>query len=160
MTETHPSAHEMWLRYLKQEGLQEKEAPAYESWHFCDNQTDADELVELVLKGIKRATASSLECTLAEGEELPKVGDLSVVTDWLGVAKCVIKTESVDVVPFRCVTAQFAATEGEGDGSLGYWKRVHEESFTRALGEVGLTFNQDTGAVCETFSVVYPVLAS
>ncbi|NCC97994.1 MAG: hypothetical protein EOM02_14300, partial [Synergistales bacterium] len=61
MTQTHPSVREMWLNYLNQEGIPEAEAPAYESWHFCDNEADADELAQLVLDGVKRATASSLE---------------------------------------------------------------------------------------------------
>ncbi len=156
MTELHLSVREMWLNYLKQEGISESDAPAYESWHFCDNKADADELAQLVLDGVKKGTTSSLECTLEEGEEVPKAGALSIVTDWEGIAKCVIKTEKVEVVPFRKVTAQFAATEGEGDKSLDYWRRVHKESFTRAMEELGLKFHDDTGAVCETFSVVYP----
>ncbi len=156
MTKTHPSAREMWLNYLSQEGIPEAEAPAYESWHFCDNEADADELAQLVLDGVKRATTSPLECTLEEGEEIPKVGGFSVITDWQGVARCIIRTESVEVVPFRDVTARFAATEGEGDKSLAHWRRVHKESFTRAMEVLGLRFHEDTGAVCETFSVVYP----
>ena len=43
----------------------------YEAWHFCDNQADADALVELVLSGTKRATASALWSYEAEDDPLP-----------------------------------------------------------------------------------------
>ena len=52
-------------------------------------------------------------------------GDLSIVTDWAGQALCVIETESVVLVPFNEVSAEFAATEGEGDGSLEFWTEGH-----------------------------------
>lgn len=71
----------------------------YEAWHFCDNQADADELVELVLAGVKRATASDLWSCQDEDEPVPQAGDVSVVTDWSGAARCVIRTTSVETVP-------------------------------------------------------------
>ena len=156
MTEKHPSVREMWLNYLSQEGISETEAPAYESWHFCDNEADADELAQLVLDGVKRATASSLEAMEEGGEEIPKVGGFSVITDWEGIAKCIIRTEAIEIVPFREVTAQFAATEGEGDSSLEFWQEGHRRFFTRELESVGLKFHEETPVICETFSVVYP----
>ncbi|SMG37230.1 ASCH domain-containing protein [Dethiosulfovibrio salsuginis] len=156
MTQTHPSVREIWLNYMNQEGISETEAPAYESWYFCDNEADADELAQLVLDGVKRATASSLEAMEEGGEEIPKVGGFSVITDWEGVAKCIIRTEAIEIVPFREVTAQFAATEGEGDRSLEFWREVHRRFFTRELESVGLKFHEETPVICETFSVVYP----
>jgi uncharacterized protein YhfF len=54
-------------------------------------------------------------------------GDYSVATDGLGVGRCVIKTTRIDVVPFGQVDAAFAYDEGEGDRTLGYWRRVHWE---------------------------------
>jgi|GEM_PF-2082915 len=61
---------------------------AYWAWHFCDNQADADELAELVVAGFKRATAGALWSYEAEDEPLPQIGDLSVITDWSGAARC------------------------------------------------------------------------
>lgn len=125
------------------------------SWHFCDNEADADELVELVLAGVKRATAGLLWSYEHEGEAVPRVGDLSVVTDWRGNARCVIRTSSVEVVPFESVTPAFAATEGEGDGSLQYWRSAHEAAFTRELAASGLAFAPGMSVVCERFEVVF-----
>ena len=46
-------------------------------------------------------------------------------------ALCIIETVQVDVMPFEQVSAEFAAIEGEGDGSLAYWRQAHLEYFTR-----------------------------
>jgi len=125
------------------------------AWHFCDNQVDADALAELVCAGRKRATAGALWAYEADDDPLPRVGDLSIVTDWAGTARCVIRTTSVEVIPYDEVTVEFAATEGEGDGSLEYWRRVHEEFFTKDLGQFGLEFRVDMPVVCERFEVVF-----
>ncbi len=45
-------------------------------------------------------------------------GGLSVVTRFSGEPLCVIETQKVQIVPFSEVSAEFAATEGEGDGTL------------------------------------------
>lgn len=41
-------------------------------------------MLDLVLKGQKKATASSVLGYQIEGEEIPKEGNLSVITDWDG----------------------------------------------------------------------------
>ena len=50
-----------------------KEIPI--SFYFCNNKKDADECAELVVKGIKRATATSLCWFEKNNEILPKIGD-------------------------------------------------------------------------------------
>lgn len=130
------------------------EGATYSAWHFCDNESDANELADLVLSGKKRATAGLLWSYEAEGEPLPVVGDLNIVTDWEGRARCVIRTTSVEVVPFADVTPEFAAIEGEGDGSLGYWREVHEAAFTRELAGASQAFEPSMPVVCECFEVV------
>lgn len=98
----------------------------------------------------------------AENEPLPKPGDYSVITDWETHGICIIQTSRVSVVPFSQVSPDFAAREGEGDGSLEYWRKVHREAFTRDLEEVNRTtgsrysFTEDMPVVCEEFMLVYP----
>ncbi len=128
----------------------------YLAWHFCDNATDANELADLVLAGKKRATAGLLWSYEAEGEPLPRVGDFNVITDWDGVARCVIRTTSVEVVPFAEVTPEFAATEGEGDGSLDYWRQAHQAAFSRELAGSSHLLGPESLVVCECFEVVFP----
>ncbi len=129
--------------------------PLPESWHFCDNKKDADYCINLVLEGVKRATATSLWWFKKNNEPLPKQGDLFIVTDWEGIAKAVIETTQVDLVPYNEVTPEFAAIEGEGDKSLAYWKRVHWDYYTREMEPEGEAPTQDMVIVCEQFKAIW-----
>jgi uncharacterized protein YhfF len=62
----------------------------------------------------------------------------------------------VDVLPFAEVSAEFAAVEGEGDGSLSFWRQVHRDYFTRECQRYGRTFDEQMLVACERFEVVYP----
>lgn len=127
----------------------------YEAFHFADTEAVANELAELVLRGTKRATAGLLWAYEAEGARLPAPGDLSVVTDWPGTPLCVIETVDVAIVAFDEVTERFAETEGEGDGSLRYWREAHRASFARECERIGRTPTAQMPVVCEVFRVVF-----
>jgi uncharacterized protein YhfF len=127
----------------------------YEAFFFGDSEELANELAELVLRGTKRATAGALWSYEAQGKHLPQPGDLSIVTNWSGEPLGVIETQSVEVVPFREVTAEFAATEGEGDGSLLFWREAHKEAFTRECTRLGKAFSENMLVACEHFTLVY-----
>jgi uncharacterized protein YhfF len=126
------------------------------AWSFGDSPRLADELLALVLDGTKRATASSLAELEAEGEPLPKKGDLSILLDGAGHPRVLIRTTRVDVVPFGAVTAEFAALEGEDDRTLASWRREHERYFRRVLEGTGTAFSEDLPVACEEFEVLYP----
>ncbi len=161
MNSDHPSVRKMWKNYLSSIGeTPENTLRTYSAWHFCNTQSAADELAVLVLRGEKSGTATSLWSIEAEGESLPCAGELSIITKWNGEAQCIIETVVVEIVPFKEVTADFAATEGEGDKSLDYWRRVHKEVFTQELNEVGLKFSDEMPVLCETFKVVWPLLSN
>lgn len=127
----------------------------YEAFYFGDSQPLADELAALVLQGTKRATAGSVWSFEAQGKRLPRPGDLSIVTNWAGQPLCVIETLSVEVRPFNEVSAEFAAIEGEGDGSLAYWQREHRAYFSRECERAGRRFEEGMLVACECFGVVY-----
>lgn len=131
------------------------DARFYEAFAFGDNERLAHELADLVLQGVKQATAGSAWVFEAQGKPLPKAGDLSIVTNWAGDPLCIIETTSVDIVPFDQVSAEFAATEGEGDGSLPFWQAAHARYFARECRRIGRSFQQDMPVVCERFQVVY-----
>lgn len=150
------SVKTMWSAFLAARPALADRTTPYEAWHFADNKTDADELAALALTGQKRATTGDLWSYEVEDEPLPQAGDLNVVTDWEGRAQCVIRTTSVEVVPFGEVGEEFAATEGEGDGSLEYWREVHWAAFSRELVEIGRSPEPDMPVVCECFEVVFP----
>lgn len=144
-----------WTEFLKVAGVAAS-ARYYEAFQFGDNERLARDLAELVLRGTKRATTAAVWTFEARGKLLPKPGDLSIVTDCAGNPLCVIETEAVDVVAFRDVSAEFAAMEGEGDGSLSSWRETHREYFKRECLRIGRDFNEQMPVACERFNVVFP----
>lgn len=131
------------------------EARFYEAFAFGDSGAMADELAALVLAGVKRATAS-LEWTYEfERRAPPKAGDVSIVQSSAGAPLCVIETTAVDAVPFEEVSAEFAATEGEDDGTLESWRRGHTAFFERECARIGRTPGPRMRVLCERFRVVY-----
>jgi uncharacterized protein YhfF/predicted enzyme related to lactoylglutathione lyase len=143
-----------WARYVASVGGVDP-GRFYEAFHFGDSEELADDLAALVLAGTKRATAGAVWSYEAEGKALPRPGDLSVVTDWAGIPVCVIETIQVDVVPFDAVTAEFASVEGEGDGSLEYWREGHTQYFNRECSRLGRTFSGSMPVACERFRVIF-----
>ena len=143
------NAAEMWERYCEKSGVQAD----YEDWAFGGAP---DALAELVLNGIKTATASAYPLYEQEQEPLPKAGDYSVILNTKGEAVCIIRTTKVYVVPFREVSADHAFREGEDDRSLESWRKVHRDFFTREMNDEGLSFDEDMPVVCEEFMRVNP----
>ena len=124
-----------------------------EHWHFELAESACNHLLDLVLAGRKRATSSSLLSYRMEGEEIPKAGDLSVITDWDGVPRCVVMTTAVRVMRYGDITFDIAKLEGEDD-SLESWRRNHERFFREEGKELGYTFSEDLDVVFEEFEVV------
>lgn len=131
-----------------------------EAFHFDDNEPSANELAALVLAGTKRATAGLLWVNEQEARPLAKPCDLSIVTDFSGKPVCVIETTHVAIVPFEDVSEEFAAIEGEGDGSLAYWRDVHEKFYGRECKRLGRAPHPRMPVVSEQFKVVYSGAAS
>jgi uncharacterized protein YhfF len=157
MKNEHPSVKEMWSKYLLSiDEDPEESTKSYDSWYFCDNEADANELAQLVLEGEKRGTASLHMLYDLQSEEVPKEGCLSIITNWTGEAQCIIETVKVDIVPFKEVTPEFAAMEGEGDKSLQYWRDAHWRFFSRELAVRKVDPAEDMLVVCEEFRVVHP----
>lgn len=128
----------------------------YTSWQFGLGSEMADSLLALVLDGGKRATAGSLLAYELEPEPVPVVGEYSVILDGRGAGRCIIRTTSVEIVPFGDVDAEHARLEGEGDLSLEYWRTSHWAYYTRELAGFGRTPEADMPIVCERFEVVHP----
>lgn len=143
------NAAEMWERFCEKSGIKAD----YDDWAFGGAP---DALAELVLNGIKTATASAYPLYEQEQEPLPKAGDYSVILNTKGEAVCIIRTTKVYVVPFREVGADHAFREGEDDRSLESWRAVHRDFFTREMNADGLTFDENMPVVCEEFMRVYP----
>lgn len=90
-----------------------------------------------------------------EGEPMPQVGHLQVVTDWHGNPVCIVEISSVNTAKYCDVSAEFAAEEGEGDKSLQWWREAHWDFFSKEYAELGIEPTQEMMLVLERFKVVY-----
>ena len=129
------------------------ELDGLEKWHFELTEKACNELLDLVLQGKKRATSSSLASYQAEGTAVPQEGDLSVITDWDGNPRCVIRTTKVRVIPYKDIPFRLARLEGEDD-TLASWRKKHEAFFREEGKLLGYTFSEDMEVVFEEFEVV------
>lgn len=132
----------------------DKNTKYIDCFHFELTEKWANELLRLVLIGQKQATSSSLLAYQIEGGIIPKVGDLSIVTDWEGIPKCVIETTSVMIIPFKEITFDICKREGE-DESLESWRKGHITFFSREGKELGYTFTEDMPVIFEDFKMVF-----
>jgi uncharacterized protein YhfF len=115
----------------------------------------ADESLDLVLRGIKTATSAPLRDYEAEGENIPAVGDLAILLDGGGHPRALLRTTQVDVVRFDKVSDEHAYAEGEGDRSLTHWRDVHEWFFKEYDHNLR-GFAPNMLVVCERFEVLVP----
>jgi uncharacterized protein YhfF len=104
----------------------------------------ADELLDLVMKGIKTAT-----CSTEDEPNTSAPGEQWIVLDGRGKPRCVIETTEVSYRKFNEMDAAFAHDEGEGDRSLAYWRNAHRDYFGR-LGR----FSEDMTLMCERFRLI------
>lgn len=114
------------------------------SFAFGDGPALADELLDLVIKGLKTAT-----CSTEDEPNTSSPGEKWIVLDGRGEPRCVIETTEVSYRRYPDVDAQFAFEEGEGDRSLAYWRDAHRNYFGRQ-GK----FRDDMMLMCERFRLV------
>lgn len=124
-----------------------------EKWHFELTEGACNYLLDLVLKGQKKATASSVLGYQIEGEEIPKEGNLSVIIDWDGNPRCVIKTTRVRIIPYKDITFDIAKLEDEDD-TLESWRKNHEKFFTEEGKDLGYKFSEEMEVIFEEFEVI------
>ncbi len=112
--------------------------------------TDNDKLIELVLKGQKRATTSLYNEYIKEQESLPKKGEKSIIQYSNNKDACLIVIEKVIITQFKNITEELAFIEGEGDKSLKYYKDEH----TKIFKEIDKSFSEESKVVFEIFKVL------
>jgi uncharacterized protein YhfF len=134
------------------------DALRYDVVAFGNSAAMADELLALVLAGIKRATAS-LARDYGEGRDPPpKVGDIVVVVDGRNKPRCVWRTTEIEVKPLITVDDAFAFDEGEGDQTRDGWLRDHRVYFSRQAEREGFAFDDQIATVFERFTIIWPRL--
>lgn len=143
-----------WQDFLRQTGRDEHTAHS-DVYAFGHYEELAEELLELVLCGQKRATCSSLLDYQIKGDPVPKRGDLCVITHWDGTPAAVVETTEIAILPFKEVTWDMCKREGE-DENLQSWQEGHVRFFTAEGASTGYAFSWDMPVIFEDFKRVWP----
>jgi uncharacterized protein YhfF len=128
----------------------------YDVCRFGSSPAMGDELLALVLKGPKRATAYLLRDVEQGGESMGRVGGHVVVLDGKDRPRGVWCTRTIDVKPLIEVDDAFAWDEGEGDRTRSDWIAMHVRYFTARAKAEGFSFDEAMPAVFERFTLVWP----
>lgn len=117
-----------------------------------------DRLVERILAGRKTATTALLDDYRRGGEELPRVGQVSIVVDSRAWPVALIECTGVRVLPVGAVGADVAREEGEDFPDAAAWRAAHEgfwhgDAYRAHAGDPAFTVSDDTPAVVEWFAV-------
>lgn len=115
---------------------------------YGDSAELSAELLELIRSGRKRAGTGLLWAMEADGDRMPAVGDIEIVLDFHNEPVLVTRIISVEIKAYDQVDADYAATEGEGDGSLEYWRWGHWNFFGRECARIGRQPSPDMPVVC------------
>lgn len=147
------AVEKFWNEFLK-DTSRDMSLPCPESFSFGGDKKMSNELLNLVIKGKKTATSSALPAYKAENQPIPKVGDLSILTDYDGVPYCVLENTDVSLIEFDKMTFDICKLEGE-DTCLESWKDKHIEFFKAEATECGYVFSEKMTVVFEKFRVLW-----
>ena len=121
---------------------------------YGDSASLSEELLELIRIGRKRAGTGLLWASEADGQSLPKVGDIEIVLNHRNRAALITRIVAVEVLPYSEVTPEYASIEGEGDGSLSYWRQAHWSFFSRECSRISREPTESMPVVCSVFEVL------
>ena len=154
MLPRNPDTDAFWEAFRRYAGLVHDH---YVVGSFGDSPEMATELADLVITGIKRATAS-LARDYGEGREpMPRPGDFVLMLDGGGRPRFIWRTTEVTIKPLSQVDEAFAWDEGEGDRSRKWWLDAHRRYFSRQARREGFEFDDDILTVFERFKIVWPL---
>jgi uncharacterized protein YhfF len=125
---------------------------------YGDSQALSESLLALIRSGRKRAGTGLLWAYEHDHEAIATTGDIEIVVDHVNRPAFVTRITSAKVMPFAEVTAEYAAIEGEGDGSLKYWREAHWAFFSRECARIGREASEAMPVVCSTFEGVNVLL--
>ncbi|SBG56086.1 putative cytoplasmic protein [Klebsiella pneumoniae] len=84
-----------------------KKYPGADAWQMGDSPELANELADLIKKGIKTASCGSF-ASYQQEESAPRIGSYNIILDGQNVPVCVIRLISMQLVRFCDVTEAFA----------------------------------------------------
>jgi uncharacterized protein YhfF len=124
---------------------------------YGDSAELSQSLLQLIVSGQKRAGTGLLWAYEHDGEEIASTGDIEIVIDHLNQPALVTRITHAKIVPYSDVSAEYAAIEGEGDGSLAYWRWAHWAFFSRECVRIGRKADESMPVVCSIFEVLHVI---
>jgi len=121
---------------------------------YGDSPELSEDLLALIRSGKKKAGTGLLWAYEADAQEFPREGAIEIVIDHNNQPALVTRIIRVEIVAYSDVTAEYAALEGEGDGSLEYWRKAHWAFFSRECQRIGREPTQDMPVICSVFEVL------
>ena len=144
---------EFWRTYREAAGLHHDD---YDVVTFGADAEMATELAELVVAGIKRATAGLVRQFGPDGEPPPVVGGYVVLLDGADRPRAVWRTIEVRIGPLNSVNERFAWDEGEGERTRDWWLSAHRRFFGRRAAAQGFRMHDQIETIFERFEIVWP----
>ena len=127
---------------------------------YGDSAELSTELLDLIRSGGKRAGTGLLWAYEHDREPVAAEGDIEIVVDHRNQPALITRIVRSDVIAFNEVTAEYAAIEGEGDGSLEYWRKGHWNFFSRECRRIGKEPSETMPVICNVFEVLHVVQPS
>lgn len=149
---TSPDISEM-IERVRAQGIAIPDGPVRTD-AYGDSAELSAELLDLIRSGKKRAGTSLLWSYEAENEPLPELGLIEIVLDHRNEPALVTRITRLEIVPYCQVSAEYAAIEGEGDGSLEYWRDAHWAYFSRECERINRTPSETMLVVCCVFELI------
>jgi uncharacterized protein YhfF len=142
-----------WQDFREAAGLRHDD---YDVVAFGNGPEMATDLAELVVAGVKRATAGLVRQFGPGGEAAPVAGGYVVLVDGAGRPRAIWRTTEIRIGPLDSVDEQFARDEGEGERTREWWLAAHRRFFTRLAEAQGFQMHDGIETVFERFEVVWP----
>ena len=145
-----------WLDYQRTCNVK---VPGFSATALGPSRTVADELVGLILSGVKRAQASLERDFSAADDSLPQPGDHLVVLDGRGRPRAIVRNSHVEKRYFSDIDDAFAFEAGEGDLTLRWWLSAYRQQFAEQADREGFEVGEQLTLVLEYFERVWPAEA-
>ena len=150
------AASTMWNAYWRahpdQVGLDD--VPTVE--RFGDHAELSDALLDLVVSGRKRATATLVKEFAADGVPLPRVGSHWIACDASGAPRVILRSTELRLGTIADADEAFAVDEAEDDRSLEAWLVSHRRYWDRVCAALEIEWSDDLEILFERFTVAWP----
>jgi uncharacterized protein YhfF len=123
---------------------------------FGDHSELSDALLELVISGRKRATATLVKEFAADGVPLPRVGSHWIACDASGAPRVILRSTELRLGTISDADEAFAFDEAEDDRSLEAWLVNHRRYWDRVCAALEIEWSDDLEILFERFTVAWP----